>query len=268
MIESENPNEESNMEVKQVRYSKPPLVETVFELRFPPILRIDTETPDKFQDLIRHRFPEYEVQNEIQQQVVGNVNQNQFLAETKLSSNIVHVFSSDDKKNVVKLTRNNIFYSTTNYLGWDRFKEESIFVMKYFADIYQTSQFSRIGLRYINVIDRTKLGLDISTPWKALVKNYYLGLLANPTESEKIESYELVTGLKFGPKTAINLRVTLLVNLNSQETCLGLDNDCFLPEGDEDFQTTIESLHTHCEYYFFNAITEELRSAMKPLEDE
>lgn len=256
------------MEVKQVRYSNPPLVETVFELRFPPILRINTETPDRFQDQIRHRFPGYEVQNEIQQQVVGNVIQNQFSAETKLSSNIVHVFSSDDKRNVVKLTRNNIFYSTTNYLGWNRFKEESITVMKNFADIYQTSHFSRIGLRYINVIDRTKLRLGVSTPWEALIKNYYLGLLANPTESKKIESYELVTGLKFGPKTAINLRVTLLVNLNSQETCLGLDNDCFLPEGEEDFQATIESLHSYCEYYFLDAITEKLRYAMKPIEDE
>lgn len=267
MIESGTPNEESNMEVKQVRYSNPPLVETVFELRFPPILKIDTETPDKFQDMIRHRFPGYEVKNEIQQQIVGNVNQNQFSAETRLSSNIVHVFSSDDKRNVVKLSRNNIFYSTTNYLGWERFKEESVFVMQHFANIYQTSQFSRIGLRYINVIDRTKLGLDVSTPWEALVKNYYLGLLANPTESKNIESYELVTGLKFGAKTAINLRVTLLVNLNSQETCLGLDNDCFLPEGDEDFQATIESLHRYCEHYFLDAITKELRSAMKPLED-
>lgn len=267
MNELETPNEESKMEVKQVRYSNPPLVETVFELRFPTILKIDTETPDKFQDLIRQRYPGYEVQNEIQQQIVGNVNQNQFSAETKLSSNIVHVFSSVDKRNVVKLARNNIFYSTTNYLGWDRFKEESVFVMKHFADNYQISHFSRIGLRYINVIDRTELSLDGSTPWETLVKNYYLGLLANPTESKNIESYELVTGLKFGAKTAINLRVTLLVNLNSQETCLGLDNDCFLPDGDEDFQATIESLHKYCEYYFLDAITEELRSAMKPLED-
>lgn len=256
------------MQVKPVKFGKSPIKETVFELRFPPILRIDTETPDTFQDLIRAQFPEYQVQNELQHEVMGNVFQNQFSSETKVSTKIVHVFSSFERMNVVKLTRGNIFYSTKNYTGWDDFKEKSIFIMEKFSDVYKTSQYSRIGLRYVNVFDRNELGVSITTPWDDLITSHYLGLLSDPNQANRIETYDLVSGLRLESNLSINLRVTLLVNLERKEKCLGLDIDCFLPEESDEFKTAIESLHDHCEFYFFNAIKEKLYFAMDPIERE
>lgn len=256
------------MEVKSVKFEKSPIKETVFELRFPPILRIDTETPDTFQDLIRTQFPEYQVQNELQHEMLGNVFQNQFSSETKVSTKIAHVFSSVDRMNVVKLTRGNIFYSTKNYTGWDDFKEKSISIMEKFSNVYKTCQYSRIGLRYVNVIDRSELGVSITTQWDDLITSHYLGLLSDANQANKIETYDLVSGLRLELNLSINLRVTLLVNLESKDKCLGLDIDCFLPKESDEFKTVIESLHNHCEFYFFNTLKEKLYLAMDPIERE
>ena len=48
------------METKRVRYEKSPLVEVIFQLRFPTILSINAVQPVEFQELIRKEFPFYE----------------------------------------------------------------------------------------------------------------------------------------------------------------------------------------------------------------
>lgn len=48
------------MEAKRVRYEKSPLVEVIFQLRFPTILSINARQPVEFQELIRKQFPFYE----------------------------------------------------------------------------------------------------------------------------------------------------------------------------------------------------------------
>jgi len=44
---------------KRAFYGKNPLEEVVCQLRFPPILRIEVETPAVFQDKVRQVFPLY-----------------------------------------------------------------------------------------------------------------------------------------------------------------------------------------------------------------
>lgn len=41
---------------------KAPLMEVVCQVRFPPILRINTEEPSEFQEEIRDRFPKIEIE--------------------------------------------------------------------------------------------------------------------------------------------------------------------------------------------------------------
>ena len=47
-------------ESPKVTYDKAPLEEVICQLRFNPILRIDTELPSTFQDAIRAEYPLFE----------------------------------------------------------------------------------------------------------------------------------------------------------------------------------------------------------------
>ena len=43
----------------RVMYERNPLVEVICQVRFPPVLRIEAQLPDAFQDRIRDVFPIY-----------------------------------------------------------------------------------------------------------------------------------------------------------------------------------------------------------------
>lgn len=57
---------------KRVRYQKSPLVEVVFQLRFPTILIINSNQPVDFQERIRERYPFFEEQTEEQGDILVN----------------------------------------------------------------------------------------------------------------------------------------------------------------------------------------------------
>lgn len=45
-------------------YAKNPLLEVICQLRFPPILSINENTPAEFQEAVRDMFPQFSVQVE------------------------------------------------------------------------------------------------------------------------------------------------------------------------------------------------------------
>ena len=50
---------------ERVSYAKSQIVEVICQLRFPEILSIETTIPDRFQEAIRHIFPQYSARKEI-----------------------------------------------------------------------------------------------------------------------------------------------------------------------------------------------------------
>lgn len=46
----------------EIPLSSPPLIEVVCQVRFPPILQIAKEVPSEFQEGVRHRFPQLELE--------------------------------------------------------------------------------------------------------------------------------------------------------------------------------------------------------------
>jgi uncharacterized protein (TIGR04255 family) len=99
---------------------------------------------------------------------------------------VSHEFVSADGCWTVSLTRESIALSNTKYRRWEEFREHFQFVIGILQEQYSPAFYTRIGLRYRDVIRRGKLDLG-ETPWAALLNTYVAGELAAPELIGKIQ---------------------------------------------------------------------------------
>lgn len=164
------------------RYAKCPLTQVVCQLRFPVILSVDKDAPADFQELIRADYPEYSPNVERQQHVdfvatpTGVITQ----PPTQLE-NMNHCFTSADGKWQVNLTSSFLALSTQAYDTWEDFRERLWKPVSALVQCYNPIYYTRVGLRYVDVYDRKKLGLE-GAPWKELLNEQILGMSATPTD--------------------------------------------------------------------------------------
>ena len=94
----------------------------------------------------------------------------------KSSQNKNYSFVSVDKTYKVNLTSTFIAISTRKYTQWEEFSEKVRQVVKAFQETYEVPFYTRVGLRYIDVIQRSVLGLS-NEKWSDLVKPHVLGVV-------------------------------------------------------------------------------------------
>ncbi len=139
--------------------SNSPLREVVCQIRFPPILRIAEETPSKFQEMVRSRFPNFKTEQglEIQfspGQPIKPVGQ----------SPPVHRFLDKDEILTVSLGFDFFAVSTTQYESWQSFADALYFITNAVLTEYNVPFSTRIGLRYINALNTENTGTKSFSP--------------------------------------------------------------------------------------------------------
>lgn len=173
--------------VKRVLYNKNPLERVICQLRFPPILKIDSELPSNFQEAIREIFPSYQQKVEILQeitQIKGRNSPQELRQEIKKSTTIKnHNFATDDGIWQLNLTRTFLSITTTKYTKWEEFIKKIEKPIKALIESYNPPFFTRIGLRYVDIFDRTILGLD-GIDWPDLISPNFLGLKSSPIKDD------------------------------------------------------------------------------------
>jgi len=166
-------------ETPRVVYQNNPLEEVVCQLRFPAILQISSVDPAGFQNRIRERYPLYTRQEEvgfpkeIPKEIAEMLTHLPFL---KPGEDIVHKFLTEDSARLISLTRGFLAITERKYTRWERFSDEVTRAMEALEQEYQPAFYSRIGLRYVDVISRTRLGLE-GEPWGSLVNPAVAGIL-------------------------------------------------------------------------------------------
>ena len=78
-------------EYKRVRYQKSPLVEVIFQLRFPTILSINAKQPMEFQDKIREKYPFYQEGDEQQNEMIIGPDGNPVQIKTSSAKNYAFI---------------------------------------------------------------------------------------------------------------------------------------------------------------------------------
>ncbi|MGA7194581.1 MAG: TIGR04255 family protein, partial [Anaerolineales bacterium] len=192
----------------RVIYKKNPLVEVICQFRFPPILSIETEVPAKLQEAIRNMYPLFTENAEILFTIPNVSNNVDAAVAQKLEfppSSINrknYEFRSADENWKINLTRDFLALSTTHYHRWEEFSAQLDQAFHAFIEIYSPAYFSRIGLRYRDIINRSVLSLE-GANWSDLLKPYVLGILNDPAITANVIATTNITEIRLSDNQSV-----------------------------------------------------------------
>lgn len=255
-------------QAKRIIYKNNPLDEVVCQLRFPSILKIDAEIPAEFQESIRKQFPQYAESSEVTLDfppMAADVNiPPQFLKPSETKN---YEFTSEDGLWKINLTRTFLALTARKYIRWEEFRDKLNIPLKTLINYYKPTYFSRIGLRYIDVIKRSRLKLE-NHDWAELLKPFILGIIATPEVGNNTASFENKFKVKLSDNESFVRIITKYVEAQDGEICFMIDSD-FFNTNKTDLTKAIDKLdyfHTLGSRLIQWCITDTLSKAMEPQE--
>jgi uncharacterized protein (TIGR04255 family) len=255
-------------ETNRAIYARNPLAEVAAQLKFPAILKIESEVPADFQDRIRESYPRYQqvrtaaqLPAELPPQV-----RNLIQGMGAAAGPIQHIFESQDRKAVVTLSRESLTFKTTNYTRWEAFRDPLEVIRTVLEQVYRPAFYSRLGLRYVDIIRRSVLGLnDVS--WSDLLKAWIGGELTAPEFSNDIDQATSQTHCKLdGENAFLWLRTGIALAEPTKEKCFLVDCDFHTHKRTEITNVTValDTFNRASGNLFRWAIQDRLRDALQP----
>ena len=250
-------------DVERVLYDKNPLESVICQVRFPTILRVESEIPSNFQDLIRDKFPLFKESSEEEITIPPEVAKvfGRQLGEAMPGRNFN--FSSEDETWQVSLTRDFLALTCRKYERWEHFRKQFEIPLSALQNVYKPSFFSRVGLRYRDVIRRSVLDLS-GVPWGQLLNAHTAGELGDSEVRETIKSVkkELVFDL---PDSAQARMIQGLASSRGEQVYL-IDTDFFTAQKTEvgDVWKRLGSFNRYARWIFRRCISDQLHHAMGP----
>lgn len=251
----------------RVIYKQNPLSEVICQVRFPPILRIEAEPPAGFQERVRTGYPMFrELQPDlptanVPAEIAGIV-RSMLPSRARATA---YEFASEDGAWSITLSRDALALKTTTYERWEGFLEHLEGPLASLSELYQPAFFSRIGLRYVNVIQRSKLGLA-DRPWSELLKPHIAGEFAAPELAGQIEHAARELRVRLADDGSVMIRHGIAVVAGTGEQCFLIDCDFFAERRLEpqDAPRVLHGFNRASGRLFRWCITDALHRAMEP----
>ncbi|MEW8050340.1 MAG: TIGR04255 family protein [Candidatus Thiodiazotropha endolucinida] len=127
---------------QSVRYNTNFIQTAVCELKFPVLLELEEKLPTKFQTALRKDFPIFNKSQTVSIHAGGST-------DLPLS----YAFKSRDTNWVVALKPDSLVIETSKYTEFADFLRNIDKILNLIGGMLDTEFFTRVGLRYINVID-------------------------------------------------------------------------------------------------------------------
>lgn len=254
-------------ETKRIKFQNNPLIEVVCQLTFSDKLYSDDES---FSDeaLLLHnelksllpffvKAKSISVEIESQQQIVN-----------KTESEIFE-FTSKDQASKIILTPDSIALVTNQYESWESFYGIIEFSLSKLEQYPVTQNLKRIGLRYKDVIEKSKVGLDSSCPWSELLNDKITCLMQDDVISRKISGLQsnfTIDLTDICKKSKMNANYGTVSNSETKEICFMIDCD-FSVEGDINSDSTkeyLDAFNVKSRNFFQWCIKEKLYRALQP----
>lgn len=247
-------------------YQNNPLEEVICQIRFPPILRITAQKPAVFQERIRSEYPLLHEKRQIPQMPVPEELQKLIQIDHKTA----YDFKTENEDWTISLTDDFIAITTSNYTRWEVFREKFRKAYEALIDIYQPAPFTRLGLRYRDVIKRSALNIPVSEGWSRLLQPHIAGELALDDVSNAISEKFTNTLIALSDMGgAVRLRHGIGKDQDDEQVYI-IDSDFFAEEKiqHQDVFKYLDHFNQNGRRLFRWCITDTLHDAMKPDELE
>jgi uncharacterized protein (TIGR04255 family) len=254
----------------RVVYSKNPLVEVICQVRFPPILKIAAEPPAAFQEKIRAEYPLLtEKQPEAMELPPGVPPVVAQVIRSSLPKGrpAGYEFISADEHWKVTLTRDFLALSTPVYRRWEDFRAHLERPVKACVEVYAPAFFTRIGLRYQDLIRRSALKLPAGVKWSDLLKPPVAGVLAESDLADAVDEMSGLVLIEFPCfKGRVRVNYGILEAADSKERCFLIDSDFYTEERTDssDVYNILGYFNRQSGRLFRWCIQDRLHEAMEP----
>lgn len=253
-------------EFDRILYDKNPLELVICELRFPPILRIETDLPSAFQEAVRAQFPLF-ADARPAGLAVGLPQELSNLLGAMLPQNMprTYEFRSADGSWQITLTRESLALTCRRYKRWEEFRAVLGKPFTALLEHYAPAFFSRVGLRYRDVIRRSKLGLA-DVPWNELLRQELAGEFHSVLAPNiKLASHQLILSLSGGAAQVLIQHGIAPGQGQDQEICYYIDNDFSIERREtNDAMETLDYFSKQSWRLFRGCIGDRLHDAMGP----
>jgi uncharacterized protein (TIGR04255 family) len=242
------------------------LTEVICQLRFPPVLTILTEPPSSFQESIRDSYPLYRRQDPFSQLPE---NLSGVLSELPLQrplNAITHTFETEDSHRSISLTSEFVAITERDYVEWDLMVKEIERAKAALEEIYRPSFYTRIGLRYRNIVRKGALNFK-DRAWKDLLNPAFTGMLgADDIDEGDVSAIRSECVIDLTPGTPQQVRVLQGLEAESSGQTYLIDADYFTTErsGGDSVRNTLDEFNRQSGYLFRWAIRPTLRDALRP----
>lgn len=179
-------------------YTRNPLDTVVWQLRFHPILRIPEQVA-RFQETIRGRFPGFQ---EMEGQAVDVQLQSAGPA-LNVRRQRGYVFRSHSESCILSLSRDSISLTEQQHRSRSEFLDDVQYSLDALIAIYAPIASTRIGLRYLNRVDRDVVSKELNSAvsWPDLVNDqFFRQPLVQPDDDTRFYS-EVTSPMEPGTMT-------------------------------------------------------------------
>jgi uncharacterized protein (TIGR04255 family) len=249
----------------RVIYAKNTLAEVICQLRFHPIFRIESEPPASFQDRIRSDYPQAHFGQALEFPADVPVELANFVASQAPGLPRTYDFLSIDENWKTALTREFLALSTRKYIRWEEFRARLEKPLSALCDVYQPSQFTRIGLRYRNIVRRSEVGLG-DADWAELIRREILAELAIPELAGRMRQFSHEYLLTLDDGSQMKVRHGLARERGRAEAVYLIDADYYAERTTEpgDATTILDEFNKLSGRFFRWCITDKLHNALQP----
>lgn len=252
----------------RVVYENNPLQKVICQLRFPTILSIAAEQPAAFQEQIRDAYPIYERESSlVVPEQLRDVLRNVKLANA--SDAVRHAFRTADGQRALFLAQDFLALEEERYSRWEAFSSELARALAALQSHYKPSFFSRVGLRYQDVVDRSTLPDVAGEPWTALIRAELLGLVGSAELGAEVTGFDSTSVLKLTEVPGAFARVSssfVARKDHAGEVGLLVDTDFFVENQTptSDAHSILSEFNRIAGRLFRWAILDRLKMALRP----